>query len=220
VRDRSLSISSSIGGVPLPNEHLVLETISVCKEDEVLLSEAENSEDEIARDYIENLENDIFDGSRALQSSFASAILETPEFQSQSRKLKLRKGKRNKATDDLIAEVHQLVNSLERLTPVENEFDVTDFERPSLQRRRKKGELPILASVSDPEIREKLTQAWAKDREKKKFRRQEREELRQSGMLGLSSPNENDLRLKYPQKMNLFDVKTELREFLNKDIET
>jgi hypothetical protein len=218
IRDRSLSTSSSIGGVPLFNDHLVVETISVRRE-EAILSESEDSDDEIARDYIENLQNEFSDNDFALQSSFASAALETPEFEPQVRKLKVQKVQ-DQVTDDLVTEVHQLVNSLERLAAVEDDFDITDFDRPSLQRRRKKGDLPILATVTDPDIREQLGTAWAKDREKKKTRRQEREELRQKGLLGTSTPSENDLHFKYPQRMNLFDVKTELREFFNVDLET
>ncbi|KAK3348039.1 hypothetical protein B0H65DRAFT_423151 [Neurospora tetraspora] len=84
------------------------------------------------------------------------------------------------------------------------------FIPPGRNRRSKQ---PPNFNVSDSEIELVLKTAWQKDRERKKQRKLEREELRAQGLLGKHA-NPDDLRVKYLTGMTLDDIKTELVAFL------
>jgi hypothetical protein len=175
----------------------------------------EDSEEDVTRDYLQNIGIETFDGLDDFHSSFKATLLETPQTQIiQSHRSNLKKSGQRKTTKDIAQGVHDLIDSLEILDPAENEFDVTDFDRPSLQRRRKKGEPPIFSSVSDGESQEQLRLVWTKDREKKKARKQERQALRKLGLLNSEPLSDSDLKLKYPYFMTLVDIKTEFHDFL------
>lgn len=97
-----------------------------------------------------------------------------------------------------------------------DELDLMDWERPSLQKPRKggrRGKAPPDFDVSDSELELTLQTAWVKDRETKKMKKLQREELRAQGLLGKHA-NPDDPRLKYPTGMTLDDIKTEMRDFL------
>ncbi|OIW26782.1 hypothetical protein CONLIGDRAFT_601474 [Coniochaeta ligniaria NRRL 30616] len=96
-----------------------------------------------------------------------------------------------------------------------DDLDLMDWERPSLQNKRKGGRRgqPPVFGVSDSEIEQTLQTAWQKDRESKKSRKLRREEQRAQGLLGKHS-NPDDPRLRYPTGMSLEDIKTEMRSFL------
>ena len=88
-------------------------------------------------------------------------------------------------------------------------FDVMDFERPSL--RKKKGKkLPF--DVSDDELRETIEANWENDRSKKKERKQEREELRAQGLLGSKS-----VANKYGEGMTIWEIGKAFETFLDSD---
>lgn len=92
-------------------------------------------------------------------------------------------------------------------------FDIMDFDRPSLKKKPKgKKGIPDFM-ISDSELEMELESAWMNDREKKKNRKQQREELRSSGLLGRSS-DKPDLRSKYVDGMSFDDMKSEIRAFL------
>lgn len=95
-------------------------------------------------------------------------------------------------------------------------FDVMDFERPSLKVKSKgrKGKLPF--DLCNPELEVTMRSAWDNDREKKKMRKQEREELRASGLLG-NNRNKPDLKIKYKEGMGINAIKDEIRSFLMGD---
>jgi hypothetical protein len=176
--------------------------------------DSENSdEDEIIRDYIENIRNAGGDLD-SFPSAFTSINLESPEMQPRPK----RTGKDSK---NISQEISKLATSLGRLTSDDQAFDVTDFEKYSRPtRRRRKGDLPVLATISDDELRENFKSTWARDREKKKLRRELREESRQQGLLGKKVDAEFDLRSKYPTVMRLFEVKEELIDFFDRDDQT
>ncbi|KAK3941149.1 hypothetical protein QBC46DRAFT_383338 [Diplogelasinospora grovesii] len=102
-----------------------------------------------------------------------------------------------------------------------DDLDLTDWDQPvpwkSGKGRRSKQ--PPAFNVSDSELDAALRTAWQRDRERKKKRKLEREELRTQGLLGKHA-NPDDLRVKYRTGMKLDDVKTELTAFLVGTAET
>ncbi|KAK3677135.1 squalene synthetase-like protein [Recurvomyces mirabilis] len=102
-------------------------------------------------------------------------------------------------------------------------FDIMDLERPSLRPtkkgRKSKGQLPPeLDALSDDDLRETMLGTWENDREKKRLKKVEREELRQQGLLGSSGrKGKADLGMKYLQGMTMKQVLEELRIFLQDD---
>jgi hypothetical protein len=178
--------------------------------------EGETTEDEILRDYIENIRNAgvLRDDLDAFPLSFANVNLETPESQ-------LPPKRERKDSTDIAHEIKTLATSLGRLTSEDHDFDVTDFEKYSTPgRRRKKGDLPVLATISDDELRDNMRSSWARDREKKKLRRELKEEFRQQGLHGKETTAEFDLRQKYPSLMRLFEIKEEFVDFFNRADQT
>lgn len=97
-----------------------------------------------------------------------------------------------------------------------NGFDIMDFDRPSLRPKKKgrKFEDDTLADL-DEELRATLGTTWEKDREKKRLKKAEREELRSQGLLGRGKRGRPDLSVKYENGMSLDDFRDELRQFLS-----
>lgn len=91
-------------------------------------------------------------------------------------------------------------------------FDVMDFERPSL--RKKKGKKGLPFDVSDDELRESVEATWENDRSKKKERKLEREELRAQGLLGSKSVTN-----KYGEGMTIWQIGKEFESFLGSEEE-
>ena len=93
-----------------------------------------------------------------------------------------------------------------------NGFDIMDQTRPSLRKKVKgrRGKLPL--ELSDSEIEKNLRSQWENDRDKKRMRKQEREEMRAHGLLGRNG--KLDINAKYPAGMPLADVKDAVRVFL------
>lgn len=96
-----------------------------------------------------------------------------------------------------------------------DDFDMMDWDRPSL-RPRKKGKgarAQINFNLSDSELEATLQASWKSDRLKKSERKRQREEMRALGMLGKKA-NPDDLRIKYPDGMNMDQVGDEMRTFM------
>lgn len=93
-----------------------------------------------------------------------------------------------------------------------NGFDVMDYDRPSLKSKSKgsRGELPF---ELDSELELELQQSWENDRQTKKARKREREELRSQGLLG-RKPGKVDMKARYPERMRMGDIKEEIKDFL------
>lgn len=95
------------------------------------------------------------------------------------------------------------------------DFDVMDWERPSIRRRKKgkgaKGRLQL--DISDSELEQTLQTAWHNDRFKKAERKRQREEMRALGMLGTKT-SPDDMRAKYPNGISVDEIGEELRQFL------
>ncbi|SCO81787.1 uncharacterized protein FRV6_06000 [Fusarium oxysporum] len=95
----------------------------------------------------------------------------------------------------------------------DDDFDLMDWDRPSLRRRKGKGaRAQISFNMSDSELEASLQASWKSDRLKKSERKKQREEMRALGMLGKKDPD--DLRVKYPDGMNMDQVADELQTFL------
>jgi len=98
-------------------------------------------------------------------------------------------------------------------------FDIMDFERPSLRPKRggRKGKMPPeLEALSDDELKNEMLGHWSTDREKKRLKKAEREELRMAGLLGagVAKKGKADLSMKYQQGMTTVQIHEELRIFL------
>lgn len=96
-------------------------------------------------------------------------------------------------------------------------FDIMDFERPSLKPKRgRKGKLPPeLDALSDDDLKDEMLGHWSNDREKKRLKKAEREELRMQGLLGAAGKKgKADLGQKYQQGMTMPQIHEELRAFL------
>ncbi|KAI6779684.1 uncharacterized protein J7T54_007728 [Emericellopsis cladophorae] len=108
-------------------------------------------------------------------------------------------------SDDGSCKKQQLIDS----------FDVMDWERPSLRRKKGKGaRARINFDLSDSDLEETLQLAFKRDRLKKAERKRQREELRALGMLGPSGHKQDDLRVKYPSGMSIDQMAEEFRGFL------
>ncbi|KAL6851994.1 hypothetical protein J3F83DRAFT_757463 [Trichoderma novae-zelandiae] len=100
-----------------------------------------------------------------------------------------------------------------------NEFDVMDWERPSVRRRKGKGgRLQFTTEDIDSDLEEILQTAYNNDRQKKAQRKKEREELRAMGLLG--NRGQVDLRAKYSTGITMSQVIDEVRSFLAGSQET
>ena len=98
-------------------------------------------------------------------------------------------------------------------------FDIMDFDRPSLRPKRggRKGKIPPeLEALSDDELKDEMLGHWSNDREKKRLKKAEREELRREGLLGagVAKKGKADLSQKYVQGMTVVQIHEELRIFL------
>lgn len=98
-------------------------------------------------------------------------------------------------------------------------FDIMDAERPSLRPRKKgrRGQMP--PELSDSDLNEQLQSAWDADRQKKRLKKAEREELRKLGLLGRRG-KAPDLSVKYKDGVSMNDVVEEVREFMFSDMQT
>lgn len=97
-------------------------------------------------------------------------------------------------------------------------FDIMDFERPSLRvKRGRKGKVPPeLDALSDDDLKNEMLGHWSNDREKKRLKKAEREELRMQGLLGASVAKKGKANLsqKYVQGMTVPQIHDEIRIFL------
>ncbi|KAM0232164.1 hypothetical protein ACHAPO_007937 [Fusarium lateritium] len=95
-----------------------------------------------------------------------------------------------------------------------DDFDMMDWDRPSLRPRKGKGaRAQVNFNLSDSELEATLQTNWKNDRLKKSERKRQREEMRALGKLG-KKMNPDDLRIKYPDGMNMDQVEDEMRSFM------
>jgi hypothetical protein len=92
-------------------------------------------------------------------------------------------------------------------------LDLADWSHLTGQSRKRRSKQPPNFNVDDSELESTMNTAWARDRERKKSRKLEREALRAEGLLDKNA-DPDDLRVKYRTGMKLDDVKTELTAFL------
>ena len=96
-----------------------------------------------------------------------------------------------------------------------DDLDLAGWDQPAVSRRGKgrRRKQPPAFNLSDSEIETALRTAWAKDRERKKNRKMEREALRAADILG-KNVNPGDLRVKYQSGMRLEEITHELVVFI------
>ncbi|GAB1211088.1 hypothetical protein ATERTT37_000200 [Aspergillus terreus] len=92
-------------------------------------------------------------------------------------------------------------------------LDMMDFDRPSLRKKKKGKHLPLDMVLSDSDLEMELERAWKNDREKKRIKKQQREQLRAQGLLGRKS-DDPDMKSKYALNMGFDDLKVEIRTFM------
>ncbi|KAH0564865.1 hypothetical protein GP486_001745 [Trichoglossum hirsutum] len=110
------------------------------------------------------------------------------------------------------------LSSATQIANAYDDFDVMDFERPSLKRGKgRKAALPL--NLSDSDLEAKLRSVWGKDRKKKAERKREREELRTRGFLDKYNATNRNVRAKYSQDMTAEEVESEIYGFLVSDRE-
>lgn len=96
------------------------------------------------------------------------------------------------------------------------DFDIMDFDRPSLKKGKSKKAPDFGLSDSDLEWNMKST--WENDRAKKKLKKKEREELRFLGLLTKSG--KVNMNAKYANGIDPLEIKDEIRQFLLSSIQT
>ena len=97
-------------------------------------------------------------------------------------------------------------------------FDIMDRSRPSLSRKAKnKIEKEVAAfNLSDSDLERQLADSWAADKQKKKAKKIEREELRAEGLLGLGSKKAGKAAAKKRSPgISINDFEDELQNFLD-----
>lgn len=92
-------------------------------------------------------------------------------------------------------------------------FDMMDISHLDSRRKSKRGGPSLPFELSDPELQANLQTAWQNDRQKKKARKEQRQELRAMGLLG-KNKGRPDLNAKYSDGMTLEQIKGEIKEFL------
>ncbi|KAJ4340750.1 squalene synthetase-like protein [Ascochyta clinopodiicola] len=132
-----------------------------------------------------------------------------------NRKQQKRGGRRNR--EPTFPSASALADALD-MDPY-NGFDIMDTDRPSLRPRKKgrRGQMPF--ELDDSDLNEQLQNSWENDRQKKRMKKAEREELRQQGLLGRKGKAPN-LKVKYKDGIMMEDVLEEMREFLIGDMQT
>ncbi|KAK5008342.1 squalene synthetase-like protein, partial [Cryomyces antarcticus] len=96
-----------------------------------------------------------------------------------------------------------------------NGFDIMDFDRPSLKKKPKARRETLPFELSDEELAGNLQTAWLADRDKKKLKKAERQELRAQGLLGKKNQHKTDLSMKYVEGMSIVQIKAEFKAFLD-----
>lgn len=94
-----------------------------------------------------------------------------------------------------------------------DDFDIMDRERESLRRTAKSICIASSQEQNDGDVQESLRRAWENDRDRKKSRKQERERLRQLGLL--TKNRKIDSHPKHTESSSNEKLRTELRVFLN-----
>lgn len=108
--------------------------------------------------------------------------------------------------------------SATRMADAYDNFDVMDFDRPSLKPKSKGRKGKLTLDLSDSELEASMEMAWTNDRMKKADRKKQREELRAQGLLSKNGKKgKPDLNFKYKEGMGINDVKEEIRAFLRND---
>ena len=94
---------------------------------------------------------------------------------------------------------------------------VMEWERPSLVNTKKgKGKIPPIFNLSDSEMEAQISTSWQRDRQKKKLRKIERQQLRAQGILNKKARHAGQPSLvgKYKGGMTVAQAKTEINSFL------
>ena len=95
-------------------------------------------------------------------------------------------------------------------------FDIMDWHRGSLSSKKRHAADIANLQISDSELERQLEGAWAADKDKKKFKKMEREELRAEGLLGSGKRN-GSLTSRKSGPLSVEQFEDELENFLGGD---
>ena len=93
-----------------------------------------------------------------------------------------------------------------------NGFDIMDRDRPGIRSIVKERGAKLHLELSDSEFEQTLQSQWKRDRNKKKIRKEERENLRAQGLLGRKGKAKS--KVKNPASTALAEVKDQILDFL------
>lgn len=93
-----------------------------------------------------------------------------------------------------------------------NGFDIVDRDRPGIRSMVKGRGRKSHPGLSDSELEQTLQSQWKRDRDKKKIRKEERENLRAQGLLGKKGKAKS--KVKHPTGTSLVEVKDQIVDFL------
>ncbi|KAF2685804.1 hypothetical protein K458DRAFT_300352 [Lentithecium fluviatile CBS 122367] len=98
-------------------------------------------------------------------------------------------------------------------------FDIMDTERPSLRpvKKGRRGQMP--PELDDSDLNDQIQATWRADRDKKRLKKAEREELRKQGLLGRKG-KAPDLGVKYKDGVDMMEVVEDIRNFLHSEMQT
>lgn len=97
------------------------------------------------------------------------------------------------------------------------DFDVLDWEAPSLSaHRRRHGDIAAFG-VSDPDLEKTLSESWAMDRRKKQAKKQEREGLRAHELVGKNGKPKAMSGTLFIDGLDLEQIRDGLEDFLESD---
>lgn len=119
--------------------------------------------------------------------------------------------KRNSKHPAELSSVSKVFSNAGSVADAFDKADLTGWGQAATRKRRSKQ--PPNFNVSDSELEAALKTAWSRDRERKKTRKLEREDLRAQGLLRKGATRD-DLHVKYPTGFRLEDFKTEIVSFL------
>ena len=100
-----------------------------------------------------------------------------------------------------------------------DDFNVMEFGNRRLRSSTHTFDTSLFAGISDSDLEMQMHSSWMKDRERKRIKKQERQQLRAQGLLG-SKNGKPDLKAKYPETMSPQEVINEILSFLDSNAQS
>lgn len=112
--------------------------------------------------------------------------------------------------------------ALDELLDAEDDgnYDVMDWQRANMSARNQSRTDVASFGLSDDDLALKLAETFARDRKKKKAKKQERQELRVRGLLSKKNKARPNPAMKYRTGIDMDQIRAELENFLEQNFET